>query len=117
MNPTPDGAVVTGQTKQTHGGRIMLINTHLQAHRPAHSSTRARLVLVAGAALVCGGDVEKRGRPGAPSPLRRIRNVLLVMEMALKHKMNILPALWKSRFTSKPRRLGGIEEGYFKKLS
>ena len=27
----------------------MLINKHLQAHRAAHSSTRARLVLVAGA--------------------------------------------------------------------
>jgi membrane-bound lytic murein transglycosylase MltF len=29
----------------------MLMNTHLQAHRPAHSSTRARLALVAGTAL------------------------------------------------------------------
>jgi membrane-bound lytic murein transglycosylase MltF len=31
----------------------MLMNTHLQAHRPAHSSTCARLALVAGAALAC----------------------------------------------------------------
>jgi hypothetical protein len=82
----------------------MLANKHLQAHRPDHSSTRARLVLVAGAALVCGGDVEKRGRPGAPSPLRRIRNVLLVIEMALKHKINILPTLRK---VGSPRNRGG----------
>ena len=31
----------------------MLMNRHLQAHRPAHSSIRARLALVAGAALAC----------------------------------------------------------------
>ena len=31
----------------------MLMNTHLQAHRPAHSSIRARLALVVGAALAC----------------------------------------------------------------
>jgi membrane-bound lytic murein transglycosylase MltF len=31
----------------------MLMNTHLQAHRPAHSSTRARLAHVAGAVLAC----------------------------------------------------------------
>ncbi|HVP58278.1 MAG TPA: hypothetical protein VMU02_09275, partial [bacterium] len=40
-------------TKQTHGARIMLMNTHLQSHRSAHSSIRARLALVAGAALAC----------------------------------------------------------------
>jgi len=31
----------------------MLMNTHLQAHPPEHSSIRARLALVAGAALAC----------------------------------------------------------------
>ena len=31
----------------------MLMNRHLQAHRPAHSSTRARLALIAGAVLAC----------------------------------------------------------------
>ena len=50
---TPDGAAVTGQTKQTHGAPITLMHTPLQAHRPAHSSTRARRVLIAGAALAC----------------------------------------------------------------
>jgi hypothetical protein len=38
----------------------MLMNTHLQAHRPTHSSIPARLALVAGAALACtlfGGPI------------------------------------------------------------
>jgi hypothetical protein len=31
----------------------MLMNTHLQAHRPNHSSFHVRLAIVAGAALAC----------------------------------------------------------------
>src|SRR5262245_644431 len=48
-----DGAAVTGQSKQMHGARIMLKNSHLRPHCLAHSPTRSRLALVVGAALAC----------------------------------------------------------------
>jgi membrane-bound lytic murein transglycosylase MltF len=70
-----DGGATASQTKDSHGGRIRLMNTHLQAHRPAHSSIHAWLALVAGAALVCtlfAGPiyVAAEAKPSTPTPKR-----------------------------------------------
>jgi membrane-bound lytic murein transglycosylase MltF len=53
----------------------MLMNMHLQAHHPAHSSIRARLALIAGAALVCTlfagpAYAAAEGKPSPQTPQR-----------------------------------------------
>jgi membrane-bound lytic murein transglycosylase MltF len=65
----------------------MLMNTRLQAHRPNHSSTRARLAIVAGAALACAlfaGPIHAATK-AKPSPQKPQREQLTISpEEAMK---------------------------------
>jgi len=88
-------AAVTGQTKQSHGARIMLMNTHLQAHRPAHSSIRARLA-IAGAALafaLVAGPIYAAAetKPSPQTPKRQ--QLTIAPEEAMKPRTGDLDAM------------------------
>ncbi|HVO84724.1 MAG TPA: hypothetical protein VMU60_09890, partial [Syntrophobacteria bacterium] len=79
----------------------MLMNRHLQAHRPAHSSIRARLALVAGAALACtlfAGPVYAAAE-AKPSPQKPQREKLTIAaEEATKPWTGDLDGMVKRRF-------------------
>jgi membrane-bound lytic murein transglycosylase MltF len=79
----------------------MLINTHLQAHRPTHSSPRARLAFVAGAALVWAlfaGPIYA-ATEAKPSPQKPQREQLTIAtEEATKPWTGDLDGMVKRRF-------------------
>jgi len=79
----------------------MLMNTHLQPHRPNHSSIRTRLVLVAGAALVCtlfAGPIyaATQAKPSLQTPQRA--QLTIAPEEAMKPWTGDLDGMIKRRF-------------------
>jgi membrane-bound lytic murein transglycosylase MltF len=79
----------------------MLMNTHLQAHRPNHSSIRAWLVLVAGAAVVCTlfpGPfyAATQAKPSLQTPQRA--QLTIAPEEAMKPWTGDLDGMIKRRF-------------------
>jgi membrane-bound lytic murein transglycosylase MltF len=77
------------------------MNTHLQANRPAHSSTRSRLAIVAGVALACtlfAGPIYGAAEP-KPSPQKPQREKLTIAaEEATKPWTGDLDGMIKRRF-------------------
>jgi hypothetical protein len=79
----------------------MLMNTHLQAHRPNQSSIHARLAIVAGAALACtlfAGPIyaATEAKP-APQTTKRER-LTIAAEEAMKPWTGDLDGMIKRRF-------------------
>lgn len=95
-----DEAAVSAQTKHTRGGRIMLRNTNLHAHRRAHPSICTRLVLVASAALACtlfAGPIyaAAEAKPSPPTPQRE--QLTIPPEEAMKPWTGDLDGMIKRR--------------------
>jgi membrane-bound lytic murein transglycosylase MltF len=104
----------------------MLTNTHLQAHRPNHSSTRTRLALVAGTALACtlfAGPIcaAAQAKPSPQTPQRE--QLTIAPEEAMKPWTGDLDGMIKRRvirvltvysktfyFVNKGVQMGGVPD-------
>jgi membrane-bound lytic murein transglycosylase MltF len=94
------GCGLQDRRRPIHGVGITLMNTHLQAHRSAHSSIRARLAL-AGAALgfgLFGGLTNAAAETNPPPQTPKREHLTIAPEEAMKPWTGDLDGLIERRF-------------------